>query len=397
MTGESLPVSGDPRATRPAVFVGAAHYRRPSYGHNHPLAIPRVALAFDVIKAYNALTAAEFVRSRAASVAELTAFHTRAYVDAVKRSEAFGRVRAQDRARHQLGTLENPYFPGLFYTPALATGGSLLAAEAVLAGRHAFSPAGGMHHAAPDQARGFCYFNDVVLAILRLREAGLRVLYLDIDAHHGDGVEAAFWEDTRVMTVSLHMDTAYAYPFQGGALTDEGGPSARGFALNVPLPRAIHDAEYRVVFEALWEPIVQRFRPDAVVLQTGTDALWADPLGRFCLSTSGFLGIVERVIATGLPVLATGGGGYHPLVLARAWTGVWALLSGRVLPVALPPEASAALRAVGWGEDEDEPYYEGLFTSRLEPREERPVRPEIHALARAVSRHVQGARRAWAS
>ena len=174
-------------ATRSAAFVGAAHYRRPSYGRNHPLAIPRVSLAFDLIAAYGALTETEFVRSRVASVSELTRFHTLDYVQALKRAEAFGRVRSEDRARHQLGTLENPYFAGMFHTPALATGGSILGAERVLKGQNAFSPAGGMHHAAPDQARGFCYFNDVVLAIMRLRTEGRRVLYLDMDAHHGDG------------------------------------------------------------------------------------------------------------------------------------------------------------------------------------------------------------------
>ncbi len=386
-----------PVARRPAALVGAAHYRKPSYGHNHPLAIPRVSLMLDLIAAYEALDESEWVRSRAASVGELTGFHTADYVRAVQRAEAFGGVRADDRARHQLGTVENPYFPGLFYTPALATGGSIQAADRVLTGQNAFSPAGGMHHAVPDQARGFCYFNDVVLAILRLRSAGRRVLYLDIDAHHGDGVEAAFWDDASVMTVSLHMDTNYAYPFHGGTLDEEGGPNALGLTLNVPLPKGTHDAEYRQVFECLWDPLLERFRPDAVVLQTGTDALFGDPLGRFALSTAGFLGVVERVVASGLPVLATGGGGYHPLLLARAWTGVWALLSGRDLPVSLPKAASEALGAVGWDEDEDEPYYENLFRDRLEYGEDQPVRPVIRDIIRALTHHRALKRRLWAS
>ncbi len=386
-----------PIARRSAALVGASHYKKPSYGHNHPLAIPRVSLTLDLIAAYGALDETEWVRSRPASVGELTGFHTRDYVRAVQRAEAFGGVRADDRLRHQLGTVENPYFPGLFYTPALATGGSIQAADKVLSGCNAFSPAGGMHHAVPDQARGFCYFNDVVLAILRLRSAGRRVLYLDIDAHHGDGVEAAFWDDPSVMTVSLHMDTSYAYPFHGGGLHEEGGPHASGLALNVPLPKGTHDAEYRQVFECLWDPILARFRPDAVVLQTGTDALFGDPLGRFALSTAGFLGVVERVVASGIPVLATGGGGYHPLLLARAWTGVWALLSGRELPVTLPKAASEALRAVGWDEDEDEPYYENLFRDRLEYGLEQPVRPAIRDITRALAHHGALKRRLWAS
>ncbi len=391
----AVPVTPGP--ARPAVFVGASHYRRPSYGRNHPLAIPRVSLAFDVIMAYDALTAGELLPARAATTAELVQFHTRDYVNALRRAEAFGRVRAEDRERHALGTLENPYFPGVFHTPALATGGSLVAADAVLAGHHAFSPAGGMHHAVPDAARGFCYFNDVVLAILRLRAAGRRVLCLDIDAHHGDGTEQAFWDDDQVMTVSLHMDTSYAYPFKGGCLPDVGGPRALGTVLNVPLPREVHDAEYRAVFAALWEPAVTWFRPDVIVLQTGTDALFGDPLGRFRLSTGAFLEVVACVLRVGVPVLATGGGGYHPLLLARAWAGVWGLLSGRSLAVELPEAASQALRAVGWDEDEDEPYYEDLFRRRLEYGDERPVRPVIQDLMAALADHVALRRRLWAS
>ena len=392
-----IEAAASPGATRRAVFIAGPHYRRPSYGRNHPLAIPRVSLAYDVIEAYDALTPEEYIRSRPASVAELTRFHTRDYVNALKRTEAFGRVRATDRARHDIGTIENPYFPGIFYTPALATGGSLQAAEAVLSGSHAFSPAGGMHHAVPDAARGFCYFNDVVLAIIRLRDEGLRVLYLDIDAHHGDGVEQAFWDDAGVLTLSLHMDTAYAYPFKGGRLQDQGGPKALGFVLNVPLPRETCDQEYRAVFDHVWQPVVERFRPDVVVLQAGTDALFVDPLGRFRLSTAGFLSVVEQVMAVGVPVLATGGGGYHPLLLARAWAGVWGLLSGRALPVALPEGASHALRAAGWDEDEDEPYYENLFRDRLEYGEERPVRPVIGELLAMLSGHAALKRCLWAS
>ncbi len=372
---------------REAVFIGAAHYRRASYGRNHPLSIPRVSLAFDVIKAYGALSDAEFRVSRAASPHELERFHTRDYIQALKRSEAFGHVRHEDRLRHALGTLENPYFPGVFYTPALAAGGSIQAAEEVLAGRHAFSPAGGMHHAAPDQARGFCYFNDVVLAILTLREAGRRVLYLDLDAHHGDGVEAAFWDDPAVLTVSLHMDTAYAYPFRGGTFAQQGGPEALGSSLNVPLPKGTGDADYLAILRHILAAVRERFAPDAIVLQAGTDALHGDPLGRLELSTAGFLAAVQDVIHMGVPVLVTGGGGYHPLLLARAWTGVWALLSGRELPAALPAAAAAALRAVGWDLDQDEPYYENLFCSRLDYPAGDQTSDWLPALFRRLSGH----------
>lgn len=378
--------------TRKATYIGGSKFRRQAYGSNHPLAIPRVSLATDLIEAYGAMTEAEFLLARKAADFELEWFHTPEYVSAFKRAEVLGRVSNPVRQRHQLGTLENPYFSQFFTIPATATGGSIQAAEEVIRGRVAFNPAGGMHHARPDQAHGFCYFNDPVLGILRLRREGWRVLYVDIDAHHGDGVEAAFLDDAEVFTLSLHMDSRYAYPFKGGQLSDTA--LAGNTSLNVPLPRATNDAEYRLLFEAVWQPVLDRFQPDAIVLQAGTDMIFADPLGKLGLSTQGFLATVQTILdsspqhADGTPrLLVTGGGGYHPLVLARAWAGLWALLSGRDLPEALPPAGAATLRAVQWDMDEEEPHYEQLFSSRLDSLADMPVRPEIAALILSIQQH----------
>jgi len=366
---------------RPATLIAASRYRRHSYGDNHPLGIPRVSLAVDLIRAYGALTEAEYLPSRKALPAELEWFHTRAYVTAMQRCEALGKVYDRYRQRHNIGNFENPYFKGFFATPATATGGSIQAAEAVLHGRVAFSPAGGMHHARPDRAEGFCFFNDTVLAVQRLRQAGLRVLYVDLDAHHGDGVEAAFRHDPEVVTLSLHMDTGYAYPFQGGASEDV-GPLAN--AVNLPLPAGTNDSEYRLCFDAVWTAVMEAFRPEAVVLQAGTDALMPDPLGKLRLSTQGFLSLARRVLEDaprhpdGTPRLAAvGGGGYHPITLARCWAGLWAVLSGREMPVELPPGAQALLREVDWDLDEDEDYFEGLFVRRLDRPQEGEVRVEV--------------------
>lgn len=373
-------------ATREAVFIGASRYRRHSYGANHPLSIPRVSLTFDLINAYGAFGPGEYRVGRIATEAELTGFHTADYVRALKRSEALGSVSHSYRERHNLGNLENPYFPGFFRTPALATGSSILAAEEVLMGRIAFSPAGGMHHAMPDQARGFCFFNDPVLAIQRLRRAGLRVLYLDIDAHHGDGVEFAFRDDPTVFTFSLHMDTGYGYPFTGGRIDDQGGPAGEQACLNVPLPRGTHDSEYLLLFNTLWPAVLTSFRPDAVVLQAGTDILHADPLGKFRISTQAFLDVVARVVADSPRLLVTGGGGYHPLLLARCWAGLWGVLSGRNLPTAIPDAGQALLRAVDWDQDEDEDYFPELFSSRYDHGFRGPVRAEILQLLDEIRR-----------
>lgn len=359
--------------TRNAVFIGAAQYRRDSYGSNHPLAIPRVSLTFDLINSYAALTRPEYLVARKAADFELEWFHTHEYVSAIKRVEAVGRADRNSRDRYQLGTLENPYFDGIYSIPCTATGASIQAAEQVIAGRVAFNPAGGMHHARPGHAQGFCYFNDPVLGIFRLRKHGWRVMYVDIDAHHGDGVEAAYQADSATMTMSLHMDTSYAYPFKGGGISDAGS-AANGYAtINVPLPKGIVDADYARIFDAGFYTALRKFAPDAIVLQAGTDMLHGDPLGKFSLSTECFLATVEKIYqaaprhADGTPrLLITGGGGYHPILLARAWTGLWGLISGRSLPAAIPPDGRTLLQAVGWDADEDEPYFESLFETRLD-------------------------------
>jgi acetoin utilization protein AcuC len=379
---------------RKATLINAVTRRQRPYRNNHPLAIPRTALAIDLICAYDALSEEEMLPGRVAEVEELAWFHAQDYIAALRAAEANGRLQNEDRARYQLGTAENPYFDHLFTIPARATGGSIQAAEEVIAGRIAFNPAGGMHHARAGSAQGFCYFNDPVLGILRLRQTGWRVLYVDIDAHHGDGVEEAFIGDPEVLTLSLHMDTAYAYPFRGGRLTDCGSEAGGHSTLNVPLPQGTHDAEYRMLFDAVWEPVLKKFRPDAVVLQAGTDMLAADPLGKLNISTECFLDIAKTIIdasprhANGTPrLLVTGGGGYHPLLLARAWTGLWALLSGRELPEAIPAAGAEVLRSAGWLADEDEPYFPNLFASRFDHPEQNKISQQIQRLAEDTRHH----------
>jgi acetoin utilization protein AcuC len=381
-------------AGRKACFVGSTRYRRRAYGTNHPLAIPRVALALDLIEAYGAITPAERLRARVAADFELEWFHDREYVAAIRRAEVLGRVKQTYRERYQLGTLENPYFDQLFTTPATATGASIQAAEQVIAGRIAFNPAGGMHHARPGRAQGFCYFNDPVLGVMRLRRAGWRVLYVDIDAHHCDGVEAAFRDDADTLTLSLHMDTDYAYPNRGGHLTDRGTAESGYTTVNVPLPRALTDGEYLLVFDSVWPRLRERFQPDAIVLQAGTDMLAGDPLGKWHCTTQTFLAVAERIVesaprhADGTPrLLVTGGGGYHPLLVARAWTGLWAILSGRALSAAIPDRGAEVLRRVGWDRDEEESFTESLLRSRLDGPADGTIRDEVRAVARRVLEH----------
>jgi acetoin utilization protein AcuC len=372
------------KATNRALLFSSPLFRGDHYGDGHPLAIPRVSLAEDLIRLYDALAPHQHRLARTATRAELTLAHTQAYIEALQRSERRGGVNWGDGKRYNLGNYENPFFSKIFSIPATAAGASIQAAEAVLAGQVAFNPAGGMHHAMPAKARGFCYLNDAVMALRRLCDTGLRVLYLDLDAHHGDGVEAAFTGSEQVLTVSLHMDTSYAYPRRGGRITDTGDV---GYSVNLPLPKGTHDAEYRLCFTAIWPRLLERFQPDALVVQAGTDILAPDPLGKFQLSTDLFLEVITGVYqsaprhlkdgAVARRLLVLGGGGYNPLSLARAWTGVWAILSQQKLPRTLPPQARRLLSGVLDQSEAQRAEEAGLLEARSESRPPAPIRDEV--------------------
>ena len=263
---------------RPAVFVGHDVYRQAGYGGNHPLAIARVGPVMDLCRALGWLEGGAYRESPRASEAELAAFHSAEYVRALRLASASGRVDEAVRRRHHLGTMENPLFPGLYERAATSVGGSILAARLALEGRIAFHPAGGTHHGRPDRASGFCYLNDPVFAIRALLDAGLeRVLYADLDAHHGDGVQDAFAADARVFTVSVHEQGRWPHT---GAAADTGG----GRALNLPVPRGFNDSELEALVQGALLPLARRVSPQAEVLTCGADALAGDPLSSMALS-----------------------------------------------------------------------------------------------------------------
>jgi acetoin utilization protein AcuC len=236
--------------------------------------------------------------------------------------------------------MENPLFEGLFERAATSVGGATHAARLALAGRVAFHPPGGTHHGRPDRASGFCYFNDPVFAILALLDAGLeRVLYVDLDAHHGDGVQDAFAGDPRVFTISVHETGRWPHT---GAVDDRG----HGRACNVPVPRDCHDAELAHVMDALLRPLALAVAPEAVVLTCGADALAGDPLARLAFTNRALWDCAVELAHLAPAAVVQGGGGYNPWTVARYWTGLWGRLSGRSIPETLPPSAVAILRTL---------------------------------------------------
>lgn len=324
------------------LFLGSEIYRGSSYGARHPLAIPRVPTVIDLARALGWLPPERYRTSPRAKPEALTAFHTPAYIDALMRAEADQTVTDGTRTRHGLGTLSNPVYPEMFRRPATGAGGAMLAAELVRAGGVVHVPGAGTHHALADRAAGFCYLNDPVLCLLHLRRLGLtRIAYLDIDAHHMDGVQDALGGQPEFLLISTHEEGRW--PFTG-ALDDDGG----GNAVNLPLPRGLNDSEFAHVRDRLILPLLDRFAPEALVVQCGADALEEDPLSRLSLSNRAYLDLIRAVRAASPRLIVMGGGGYNPWSVARCWTAIWGVLSGQDLPDRLGAEAEAVLRALHW-------------------------------------------------
>lgn len=325
------------------LFFGSEIYRGSSYGAWHPLRVPRVSTVMDLARALDWLPASQFRQSPRAKAAALSLWHDPDYIAALARAEATQEVNAEERARFGLGTTANPIFPEMFRRPATGAGASLLAGEMLARGGVIFNPGGGTHHGMADRANGFCYLNDPVLAILSLRRQGLRrIAYLDIDAHHPDGVESAFAGDHDVLMISVHEEKRW--PFTG-QITDDGG----GNCLNIPVPKGFHDGEMALLRDRLILPALDAFAPEAIVLQCGADAVEEDPLSRLSLSNRAHFAMLRAVMGLGCArLLVLGGGGYNPWSVGRLWTGVWAVLNGHDIPDRLPENAQAILRALVW-------------------------------------------------
>jgi acetoin utilization protein AcuC len=365
-------------ATKRPLFVGSDVYRQPAFGQHHPLSIVRVSGVVDLCASLNWFEHKQYRDSPQASVSQLQRFHSKDYIEAVRAADTSGCVDPEARQRYRLGTMENPVFPGLFRRASTAVGGSIHAAELALEGRVVFHPSGGTHHGRKDRASGFCYFNDPVFAIFTFLSSGMeRVFYLDLDAHHGDGVQDAFAEDPRVLTVSIHEERRWPH---SGVVEDR----ASGGARNLPVPRGFNDSELEFLVEHAVLPLARRFDPQAMVITCGADGLGGDPLSRLELSNVGLWQAVERALEICPPAVVLGGGGYNPWTVIRCWAGLWGRLNDHPLPDVLPPPVQSQLRRLECDLVDEDEIPETWFTTLADRPNRGRVRPQVERLPTLV-------------
>jgi acetoin utilization protein AcuC len=313
------------------------------HGPQHPLRPARVILTRELIHAYRLIDGQRVVEAAARSATddELRLVHTERFIDATKRA---GHGESGPWEQFGYGPGDNPIFPNMHEASARVAGASLVAAGAVLSGRseHAFNPAGGLHHAMPERASGFCVYDDPAIAMSWMLANGAdRIAYVDVDVHHGDGPQAIFFDDPRVLTISLHQTGLTLFPGTG-FVQELGTGEAKGTKVNVPLPPYVGDAAWLQAFQQVVPPLVRAWEPDVLVTQLGCDTHHSDPLAMLGLSTITYMqtatalhGLAHE--AAGGRWVATGGGGYQwARVVPRAWTIYFAEMCGIEVPDRIP-------------------------------------------------------------
>ncbi len=329
------PVADPGMREAPLLIYGPAS-REYDFGPTHPFTPRRFGPGIELLQA---MGAEDFEPPTMASDAVITRIHDEAYVRKVRMLSDY--PEAGDMAGFDVR--DTPPFYGMHDAAATVVGGTLAAMDHILAGErtHAFHPGGGLHHAFPGAASGFCVYNDLALAIRRARDAGHRVLYLDFDVHHGDGVEAIFWNDRDVVTVSIHETGLALFP-GSGFVDDRGGHEAYGSAINIPLEPGSGDPSWLAVVELVVPQVAEAFQPTIVVTQHGSDSHVYDPLAHLQVTT----GAMSRAARLTDEVahryadgrwLATGGGGYDVYrAVPRAWSLVWLAQAHRHVPEETP-------------------------------------------------------------
>ncbi|UCE11195.1 MAG: acetoin utilization protein AcuC [Candidatus Thorarchaeota archaeon] len=329
---------------------------------DHPLKPDRLSLTYELSRQLGLLEDVQVIEPIPATREELEMFHSPEFIDAV---EEAGRT-LEPAPYYGLGTADNPLFSEIYDAASRYVGATLVGAKEMLKNSsNAFCISGGLHHAQRSKASGFCVFNDIVAAILQFREAkSSRVLYVDIDAHHGDGVQNAFYRSKDVMTISLHQTGRTLFPGTGD-IYEAGEGEGFGYSVNIPLLPGAGSPELLRVLEEVVQPLFAAYRPDLLVTQLGVDAHFLDPLANLTFTSHGY----ERVVKSMKDLakkhcshgwLALGGGGYHPVNVARLWSLFLAEILGKKIPRSLPEEFVRLCESKGYSNfpenmrDEDE-------------------------------------------
>jgi histone deacetylase 1/2 len=357
------------------------------YNPTHPMKPHRIRMAHSLILAYDLYPLMRVLRPMRASAADMIHFHTDEYIQ-------FLQMATPENTLNTTGLSEKfnigddcPVFDGLFEFCQISAGGSISAARELNLGRAdiAINWAGGLHHAKKAEASGFCYVADCVLGILELLKQHDRVMYIDIDIHHGDGVEEAFYTTDRVLTVSFHK---YGDFFPGtGHLDDVGLSRGKHYSVNVPLKDGMDDDSYRRLFQPIIQRLIEWYRPHAIMLQCGADSLIGDRLGSFNLTIRGHGECVKFVKSFGIPTLVVGGGGYTVRNVARCWAYETAVLLDQDLPDELPfndyltyygPDYKLHLQASNMENLNTPEQVEGIYRTVIENIRHLPCAPSIH-------------------
>jgi acetoin utilization protein AcuC len=327
-----------------AAFIHSESFLQYKFGEDHPFNPKRLEMTWDLIRETGLLQDTQIVSPRPALLEELHRVHDPDFVQAVIQASSLPPDADTSAVGYGLGTEDTPVFPNMHEASSLIAGGTILAAELVMSGKvdHALNLAGGLHHSRRREASGFCVYNDVGAAIAYIKERyNARVIYIDTDAHHGDGVQWMFYDDPDVLTISFHETGKYLYPGTGG-IEERGDGRGYGYSLNIPLEPFTEDESWLASLRAVLPHVFHNFKPDVVVSQNGCDAHQYDPLTHLSATTRLYREIPKMVHELAHEVcdgrwVAVGGGGYDIWrVVPRAWTMLWAELSGQQLPEHLP-------------------------------------------------------------
>lgn len=342
----------------PPVLLTHALFQSPRHPPSHPLSIARSGPFLDILEHLQWINPEQLRIIEPLQRAAQEMFHTPDYLDALEQGAQGVGDPALLRSRHNIGTQDNPILPSMADRARLLAGGSVMAAHLAMSHSIAFSPAGGAHHGMPDRANGFCYTNDPVFAIMTLFELGLsRVAYVDLDAHHADGVEAAFSGDPRVLMISVHE--RHRWPGTGKADLDN--------SLNRPVPSGFQDADRFRLLDTDLLPQLQTFKPDAIVILTGADAMAHDPLMRLSLSNRGLVLAINQLMSMAPRRIILGGGGYNPWTVVRYWVMLWASWNGYDIPNQNPSAITSILSSLECARIKREAIQQNWLTSLVDP------------------------------